>query len=223
MPGLNERFLGGECSRPYDRPTEGLIMEYTAKSADHAPFVQAGSVALQVLALPLLRHPVPQVLHTAGEAGGWLLRLPRVALRRRLRASPAEPDLPQEATTGSTHPRLPPPATPRLSAAWTPPSPTQQYADSGDLRFGAELGSHAVFADRAHQGARALLADVLTRIGYGADVDQKAAVRIPPGEPGQRAPSKPGKGFVVTDLPTPASWRGQSRGRRCPLAWQGAN
>jgi len=45
----------------------------------------------------------------------------------------------------------------------------RQYADRGDLRFAAELGSHAVFADPAHQGARALLADVLTRIGYGAE------------------------------------------------------
>ena len=45
----------------------------------------------------------------------------------------------------------------------------RQYADNGDLRFAAELGSHAVFADPAHQGARALLADVLTRIGYGAE------------------------------------------------------
>lgn len=45
----------------------------------------------------------------------------------------------------------------------------RQYADRGDLRFAAELGSHAVFADPAHPGARALLADVLTRIGYGAE------------------------------------------------------
>jgi alkyl sulfatase BDS1-like metallo-beta-lactamase superfamily hydrolase len=45
----------------------------------------------------------------------------------------------------------------------------RQYADHGDLRFAAELGSHAVFADPAHQGARALLADVLTRLGYGAE------------------------------------------------------
>jgi alkyl sulfatase BDS1-like metallo-beta-lactamase superfamily hydrolase len=45
----------------------------------------------------------------------------------------------------------------------------RQYADNGDLRFAAELGSHAVFADPAHQGARALLADVLTRLGYGAE------------------------------------------------------
>jgi alkyl sulfatase BDS1-like metallo-beta-lactamase superfamily hydrolase len=45
----------------------------------------------------------------------------------------------------------------------------RQYADSGDLRFAAELASHAVFADPGHQGARALLADVLTRIGHGAE------------------------------------------------------
>ncbi|HET9972737.1 MAG TPA: alkyl sulfatase dimerization domain-containing protein [Streptosporangiaceae bacterium] len=45
----------------------------------------------------------------------------------------------------------------------------RQYADRGDLRFAAELGGHAVFADPAHQGARALLADVLTRIGYGSE------------------------------------------------------
>jgi alkyl sulfatase BDS1-like metallo-beta-lactamase superfamily hydrolase len=45
----------------------------------------------------------------------------------------------------------------------------RQYADRGDLRFAAELGSHAVFADPDHQGARTLLAEVLTRIGYGAE------------------------------------------------------
>jgi alkyl sulfatase BDS1-like metallo-beta-lactamase superfamily hydrolase len=45
----------------------------------------------------------------------------------------------------------------------------RQYADDGDLRFAAELCSHAVFADPTHQGARDLLADVLTRIGYGAE------------------------------------------------------
>jgi alkyl sulfatase BDS1-like metallo-beta-lactamase superfamily hydrolase len=44
-----------------------------------------------------------------------------------------------------------------------------QYAERGDLRFAAELASHAVFADPAHQVGRALLADVLTRIGYGAE------------------------------------------------------
>src|SRR5262249_46036864 len=45
----------------------------------------------------------------------------------------------------------------------------QQYADSGDLRFAAELGSHAVFAEPSHEGARQLLAGVLTRLGYGAE------------------------------------------------------
>ena len=45
----------------------------------------------------------------------------------------------------------------------------REYAARGDLRFAAELCSHAVFADTDHQGARDLLADVLTRMGYGAE------------------------------------------------------
>jgi linear primary-alkylsulfatase len=45
----------------------------------------------------------------------------------------------------------------------------QEFADSGDLRFAAELASHAVFADPSSQAARALLADVLTRLGHGAE------------------------------------------------------
>lgn len=43
------------------------------------------------------------------------------------------------------------------------------FADEGDLRFAAELASHLVFADPDHQGARDLLADVLTRLGHGAE------------------------------------------------------
>jgi alkyl sulfatase BDS1-like metallo-beta-lactamase superfamily hydrolase len=43
------------------------------------------------------------------------------------------------------------------------------YADDGDLRFAAELASHAVFAEPDHRGAVDLLADVLTRLGYGAE------------------------------------------------------
>ncbi|NUS23926.1 MAG: MBL fold metallo-hydrolase [Streptomyces sp.] len=43
------------------------------------------------------------------------------------------------------------------------------FADEGDLRFAAELASHVVFADPDHQGARDLLADVLTRLGHGAE------------------------------------------------------
>jgi alkyl sulfatase BDS1-like metallo-beta-lactamase superfamily hydrolase len=38
----------------------------------------------------------------------------------------------------------------------------QEFADSGDLRFAAELASHAVFADPSHDGARTLLADAFT-------------------------------------------------------------
>lgn len=45
----------------------------------------------------------------------------------------------------------------------------RQYADRGDLRFASELGRHAVFADPGHKRARDFLADVLTRIGYGAE------------------------------------------------------
>jgi len=45
----------------------------------------------------------------------------------------------------------------------------QEFADEGDLRFAAELASHAVFAEPGHQAAKALLAEVLTRLGYGAE------------------------------------------------------
>jgi alkyl sulfatase BDS1-like metallo-beta-lactamase superfamily hydrolase len=43
------------------------------------------------------------------------------------------------------------------------------YADDGDLRFAAELASHAVFAEPDHRAAVDLLADVLTQLGYGAE------------------------------------------------------
>jgi alkyl sulfatase BDS1-like metallo-beta-lactamase superfamily hydrolase len=45
----------------------------------------------------------------------------------------------------------------------------RQYATDGDLRFAAELASHAVFADSGHQGARDLLGEVLTNLGYGSE------------------------------------------------------
>jgi alkyl sulfatase BDS1-like metallo-beta-lactamase superfamily hydrolase len=45
----------------------------------------------------------------------------------------------------------------------------QQFADAGDLRFAAELASHAVFAEPTHAVAKTLLADVLTRLGYGSE------------------------------------------------------
>ena len=38
----------------------------------------------------------------------------------------------------------------------------REFADDGDLRFAAELASHAVFAEPGDQAARDLLADVLT-------------------------------------------------------------
>ncbi len=43
------------------------------------------------------------------------------------------------------------------------------YADQGDLRFAAELASHAVFVDHRHEGAVGLLEDVLTKLGYGSE------------------------------------------------------
>lgn len=43
------------------------------------------------------------------------------------------------------------------------------FAEEGDLRFAAELASHVVFAEPDHDGARDLLADVLTRLGYAAE------------------------------------------------------
>ena len=44
-----------------------------------------------------------------------------------------------------------------------------EFFEQGDLRFAAELASHAVFADPGHGAARELLASVLERLGYGAE------------------------------------------------------
>ena len=45
----------------------------------------------------------------------------------------------------------------------------KEFFDDGDLRFAAELGSHAVFAQPDHVGAKTLLADVLEQLGFGAE------------------------------------------------------
>ncbi|MEU6307925.1 alkyl/aryl-sulfatase [Streptomyces chartreusis] len=45
----------------------------------------------------------------------------------------------------------------------------REFAAEGDLRFAAELASHIVFATPEHRRARDLLADVLTRLGHGAE------------------------------------------------------
>ncbi|MFI6578406.1 alkyl/aryl-sulfatase [Nocardiopsis sp. NPDC050513] len=45
----------------------------------------------------------------------------------------------------------------------------REFSDEGELRFAAELASHAVFADPDREDARELLADVLTRLGHGAE------------------------------------------------------
>lgn len=44
-----------------------------------------------------------------------------------------------------------------------------EFFEQGDLRFAAELASHAVFAEPDHTGARQLLADVLEQLGFGAE------------------------------------------------------
>ena len=45
----------------------------------------------------------------------------------------------------------------------------RSYAESGDLRFAAELLKHAVFADPADDTAKEALAGVYERLGYGAE------------------------------------------------------
>jgi len=45
----------------------------------------------------------------------------------------------------------------------------KEFAESGDLRFAAELASHAVFADPGHDDAKTLLGEVFTRLGYGSE------------------------------------------------------
>jgi alkyl sulfatase BDS1-like metallo-beta-lactamase superfamily hydrolase len=45
----------------------------------------------------------------------------------------------------------------------------RSYAESGDLRFAAELLKHAVFANPDATAAREALADVYERLGYGAE------------------------------------------------------
>ena len=45
----------------------------------------------------------------------------------------------------------------------------RRFLDDGDLRFAAELSSHAVFADPDDRAARELLAETLERLGYGAE------------------------------------------------------
>ncbi|GAA2869653.1 alkyl/aryl-sulfatase [Nonomuraea rubra] len=45
----------------------------------------------------------------------------------------------------------------------------RRYLDDGDLRFAASLLNHAVFADEHDEQARAMLAEVYTRLGHGAE------------------------------------------------------
>jgi alkyl sulfatase BDS1-like metallo-beta-lactamase superfamily hydrolase len=45
----------------------------------------------------------------------------------------------------------------------------REFLDEGDLRFAAELASHAVFADADSAEAKDVLAQALQRLGYGAE------------------------------------------------------
>jgi alkyl sulfatase BDS1-like metallo-beta-lactamase superfamily hydrolase len=45
----------------------------------------------------------------------------------------------------------------------------REFLDEGDLRFAAELASHAVFADPGSDEAKDVLAQALQRLGYGAE------------------------------------------------------
>ena len=45
----------------------------------------------------------------------------------------------------------------------------QEAFDSGDFRWAATLLDHAIFTDEDHAGARALYADTLEQLGYGAE------------------------------------------------------
>jgi alkyl sulfatase BDS1-like metallo-beta-lactamase superfamily hydrolase len=45
----------------------------------------------------------------------------------------------------------------------------REFLDEGDLRFAAELASHAVFADPGSAEAKDVLAQTLQRLGYGAE------------------------------------------------------
>ena len=77
---------------------------------------------------------------------------------------------PTRRTCGSIHPRPPGHGTCRPSAAWMRRWPRRRTSSTqGDLRFAAELASHAVFAEPDHDAARELLAAVLERLGYGAE------------------------------------------------------
>ena len=45
----------------------------------------------------------------------------------------------------------------------------REFLAEGDLRFAAELGSHAVFADPDSVDAKEVLAEALTKLGYGSE------------------------------------------------------
>ena len=45
----------------------------------------------------------------------------------------------------------------------------REFLDEGDLRFAAELASHALFADPSSDDAKHVLSESFTRLGYGSE------------------------------------------------------
>ncbi|MEV0650807.1 alkyl sulfatase dimerization domain-containing protein [Phytomonospora sp. NPDC050363] len=78
-------------------------------------------------------------------------------------------------------------------------------ADDGDLRWAAQVLDHVVFAEPGHTRARALLADVLERLGFGSEngtwrnVYLSGATELREGNFG--TPTVPASGDVLAELP----------------------
>jgi len=83
----------------------------------------------------------------------------------------------------------------------------KKYADAGDLRFAAELGSHAVYADPDDAAAREFLAGVHTQLGYGSEcgtwrnnfLTAAAELRQPP-TPSEWSPGGMAAALTITQL-----------------------
>jgi alkyl sulfatase BDS1-like metallo-beta-lactamase superfamily hydrolase len=83
----------------------------------------------------------------------------------------------------------------------------RRYADAGDLRFAAELGSHAVFADPDNRAAREFLAGVHTQLGYGSECGTwrnnyltAAAELLEPPTPSEWSPGGMAAALTITQL-----------------------
>ncbi|WP_069163308.1 alkyl/aryl-sulfatase [Nocardia altamirensis] len=96
----------------------------------------------------------------------------------------------------------------------------REFAAAGDLRFAAELGSHAVFADPENAAARATLAAVFERLGNGAEcaswrncyLSGAAELRSGRGSPARRPGVAPALGItqlfdtIASTIDGPRAW-----------------